>query len=186
MEKVRILGLGGSLGHASSSLAALKIALEAAREEGADVELVDLRELELPMYVHETDAPAAAVRLADAFRRAQGLVWSSPLYHGSMSGAFKNALDWLELLAHDDPPYLGDRPVGLIASAGGAQALQGINSMELSVRALRGLTVPLVVPIARAWQIFGSDGSLKDAKVDKQLKSLGREVVRLSRKLARG
>lgn len=183
MNPVRILGIGGSLGDASSSLAALKIALEAAGAEGAETEIIDMRALELPMYVHETEPPAAATRLAEACRRAHGFLWSSPLYHGSMSGAFKNALDWLELLGHDDPPYLADKPVGLVASAGGAQALQGINSMELSVRALRGYTVPMVVPIARAWQLFEADGTLKDAKVDKQLRALGREVVRVADKL---
>ena len=27
--------------------------------------------------------------------------WSSPAYHGSVSGSFRNALDWLILLATD-------------------------------------------------------------------------------------
>jgi NAD(P)H-dependent FMN reductase len=27
------------------------------------------------------------------------MIWSSPTYHGSVSGSFKNALDWLILLA---------------------------------------------------------------------------------------
>lgn len=183
MAPVRILGIGGSLGPASSSLAALEIALEASRAAGAETEVVDMRTLELPMYVHESASPQSAVAFAEACRWADGFLWSSPLYHGSMSGAFKNALDWLELLGHDHPPYLADKPVGLIASAGGAQALQGINSMELSVRALRGYTVPLVVPIARAWQLFESDGTLKDAKVKKQLETLGGEVVRVAGRL---
>jgi NAD(P)H-dependent FMN reductase len=26
------------------------------------------------------------------------------LYHGTISGSFKNALDWLELLQHRNPP----------------------------------------------------------------------------------
>ncbi|HKT19333.1 MAG TPA: NAD(P)H-dependent oxidoreductase [Stellaceae bacterium] len=30
----------------------------------------------------------------------------TPAYHYSISGSFKNALDFVELLGEDDPPYL--------------------------------------------------------------------------------
>ena len=50
MEPVRVVGLGGSLHAPSNSLAALRIALEGAREAGAEVELMDIRELDLLFY----------------------------------------------------------------------------------------------------------------------------------------
>jgi FMN reductase len=78
------------------------------------------------------------------------MIWSSPTYHGSVSGSFKNALDWLILLAERDPPYLTNKPVGLVTTAGGVQGLQAINSMEFVVRALRGWSVPLVQPVAQS------------------------------------
>jgi len=92
---------------------------------------------------------------------AQGMLWSSPLYHGTISGAFKNALDWLQLLSDRNPPYLTDKVVGLISTAGGTHGLQAVNTMEFVVRALRGWAVPLVLPIPQAWQVF------KDASVAK-------------------
>ena len=49
-EEIKVVGLGGSLAASSSSLAALKIAIEGAAEGGARTELFDLRDLELPMY----------------------------------------------------------------------------------------------------------------------------------------
>jgi FMN reductase len=53
------------------------------------------------------------------------LVWSSPLNHGTVSGAFKNALDWLQLLGDHEPPYLTDKVIGLVSTAGGTHASRG-------------------------------------------------------------
>ena len=47
---VKITGLGGSLSQTSTSLAALRIAIDAAAGAGAEVELFDIREMNLPMF----------------------------------------------------------------------------------------------------------------------------------------
>jgi len=49
-EQLTIVGLGGSLARTSRSLAALKVALDGASEAGAATTLLDLRELDLPLY----------------------------------------------------------------------------------------------------------------------------------------
>ncbi len=179
MPELKVVGIGGSLKERSTSLAALQIALQAAAEAGAETQLFDVRELDLPIYVPRSEEiPKAAQHLADAVYEADGLIWSSPLYHGTISGSFKNVLDWLHLLADRDPPYLTDKVIGLISTAGGVQGLQAINTMEFVVRALRGWAVPLVIPIPRAWKVFDEDGDLHDPKLEEQLQMLGQEVVR--------
>jgi FMN reductase len=186
MSRVRIVGLGGSLAEYSTSLSALNVALEGARDYGADVRLFDLRELNLPMFVPGAGhAPTAALALCDAVAAAQGMLWSSPLYHGTISGAFKNALDWLQLLSERKPPYLTDKVVGLISTAGGTHGLQAVNTMEFVVRALRGWAVPLVLPIPQSWQVF-KDGRLIDKRVEEQLRALGRELARAAHLFAAG
>jgi FMN reductase len=186
MSRVTIVGLGGSLAQPSSSLSALSVALEGAREYGADVQLFNLRELNLPMFVPDLDpAPAAARELCDAVHGAQGMLWSSPLYHGTVSGAFKNALDWFQLLGDRNPPYLTDKVVGLISTAGGTHGLQAVNTMEFVVRALRGWAVPLVLPIPQAWQVF-NDGRVLDKRIEEQLRALGRELARAAQVFAAG
>jgi FMN reductase len=78
---LKIVGLGGSLAAPSRSLAALRAALAGARESGAETDLLDLRELRLPLYVlTETPVPAGARRLLDAAGTSDAMVWSSPLY----------------------------------------------------------------------------------------------------------
>jgi FMN reductase len=122
---LRIVGLGGSLRDASRSRAALAVALERAAAARATVELLDLRELGLPMYSPDlaADPPAVVRTLIDTCYVADGMLWSSPMYNGSVSGAFKNAIDWLHMLGTREPPYLHDEVIGLISAAGGTQGL---------------------------------------------------------------
>jgi FMN reductase len=178
---VRVVGLGGSLRAGSTSRTALEVALEGAAASGADVELIWVRDLALPLYTAEHAPPARAHELADAVHRSDAMIWSSPTYHGSVSGAFKNALDWLILLAERTPPYLSNKPIGLVCTAGGVQGLQAVNSMDYIARALRGWSVPLVLPVGQSWQSFDEAGRLVDEGVAGQLRALGAEVVRAAR-----
>jgi FMN reductase len=182
---VRIVGLGGSLARVSRSRAALQAALAGAERAGADVELLDIRALDLPMYDPDHEEPTeAAARLVEASYAADGLIWSSPMYQGTISGAFKNALDWLHLLGGRDPPYLHDKVIGLISAAGGTQGLQAINTMEFSVRSLRGWAVPYVVPVASAARVFDAEGRIHDDSVARQLEMLGVEVARVAERFS--
>jgi FMN reductase len=182
-KTLTIVGLGGSLTSNSKSRAALETALEGAAGAGAETRLLDIRTLALPMYNPEEDEPTeAAATLIESCYAADGLIWSSPMYQGTISGALKNALDWLHLLGDRDPPYLHDKVIGLISAAGGTQGLQAINTMEFSVRALRGWAVPYVVPVAAAFRVFDSEGRIQNDAVELQLKTLGTEVVRVAQR----
>jgi FMN reductase len=162
--------LGGSLAASSRSRAALVTALGGAAEDGAETELLDLRELDLQLYNPEGEPTAEILRMVESLESADGLLWSSPLYQGSISGSFKNALDWLHLPS--GTVFLTDKVIGLISVAGGTQGLQAINTMEFCARALRGWVVPLVVPVPA--------GHTQDESVERQLKMLGSEVARVA------
>lgn len=184
-KTLSVVGLGGSLRPTSSSRAALKVALDGAADAGARVDLLDLRQLNLPMYDPSSDnVPESVTHFVETAHAADGMIWSSPLYQGSISGSFKNALDWLILLGNREPPHLTDKVIGLISVAGGTQGLQAINTMEFIVRALRGWAVPLVVPIPQSWQAFEDSGRPANPQIEEPLKTLGGEVVRVARRLA--
>jgi FMN reductase len=185
VDQLTVVGLGGSLASVSKSRAALQTALEGAANAGAETELLDIGELNLPLYNPDDDEPTDdAARLIESCYSADGMLWSSPMYQGTISGALKNALDWLHVLGRRDPPYLHDKVIGLISAAGGTQGLQAINTMEFSVRALRGWAVPYVVPVASAARVFDQDGQIHDEGVEAQLRTLGEEVVRVSQRFA--
>jgi FMN reductase len=179
-----VVGLGGSLAESSKSRAALQVALEGAAGAGAETQLLDLRLLDLPLYNPDDEPTETAATLIEAAYAADGLLWSSPLYQGTISGAFKNALDWLHTLGAREPPHLHDKVIGLISAAGGVQGLQAINTMEFSVRALQAWAVPYVVPIANAARVFDRTGHVRDEAVERQLKLLGQEVVRVAERFA--
>ena len=184
---IKVVGLGGSMAAPSRSLAALKLGLAGAQEAGATTELLDLRELSLPMYVPTArEFPPAVHRLLDEVYGAHGVLWSSPLYQGTISGAFKNALDWLHPLESRQPPFLTDKVVGLMSTAGGVYGMQAVNTMEFSVRALRAFAVPLVVPVARAGQAFDAEGRAAEPGTEAMLRRLGQEVVRVARNFQHG
>jgi FMN reductase len=135
------------------------------------------------MYNPDEEEPSElAAKLIESCYTADGLLWSSPMYQGTISGAFKNALDWLHALGDREPPFLHDKVIGLISAAGGTQGLQAINTMEFAVRALRGWAVPYVVPVAAAARVFDEEGRILDQAIELQLKTLGSEVVRVAKR----
>jgi FMN reductase len=183
---VRVVGLGGSLRAESTSRAALQVALDGAAASGAVTQLIWVRDLDLPLYTAEHAIPAAAGQFAETVYGADAMIWSSPTYHGSVSGSLKNALDWLILLAERTPPYLSNKPIGLVSTAGGVQGLQAVNTMDFIARSLRGWSVPLVMPVPQSWRSFDPEGRLIDEAVGAQLRAVGAEVARAARQFQAG
>ena len=185
-ERIHVVGLGGTLRENSTSRWALEHALKAAETAGATTELLALADLDLPMFkpgkaLHEY-GPSVA-RLVTAARSADAMIWSTAGYHGTIAGATKNALDFLEFLAKDAMPYLHDRVVGLIATAGGElAAVNALNAMAHTAHALRGTVAPLMIAIPRSWAVFDQDGRMLDPKWASRLDQLGRLVVNLAEK----
>ena len=189
-RKRHVVGIGGTLREGSTGLSALKEALGAAKEAGATTELLGLRELDLPMYEpgKSLDEYGENVeKLVEAMRGADALLWSTAAYHGTLAGVTKNALDFAQYLARDERPYLEDRVVGLIATAGGGMAaVNAINAMVNVIHALRGVAAPLSVPVSQYWKAFDEEGNVRDEGVARRLESLGGLVVEMAAKLGSG
>jgi FMN reductase len=158
-----ILIMGGSYAKHSATTVLMRYTAKLFEERGMAHELLPLSALDLPFYhpdLHENEYPPAEF-LLNAFRKARAFVWCTPSYHYSISGAFKNAIDFLELTAEDDPPYLGGRLVGLIAtSSGPIAAVHAIGAMEQIVHALRGYVVPATAPICPVKAAVDAEGGV--------------------------
>jgi FMN reductase len=184
---LKVVGVGGTLRESSTSLGALRRSLGAAEEAGAETELLDLRELRLPMY--EPGRPLEdygdnVQHFVEALREADALLISTAAYHGTLAGVTKNALDFAQFLGRDGRPYFDGRVVGLISTAGGDQAATNANgAMVHTVHALRGVVAPLMVTIPKTWQRSDDEGNITDDGYAKRLDSLGRLVVGLSEKI---
>lgn len=158
-DQLTVLGIGGSLSAHSRTGVLLRTALVEARGQGMRPRVYDLRKYRLPLFEPDLDAdlPATAKLLLSEARAADALVFASPAYHGTISGAFKNALDYLQLLAGDDPPWLSGKAIALMSVCTGYGAGgQVITAMDHACRALRAVSVPTIVVAAE--EAFGRDG----------------------------
>jgi FMN reductase len=142
---MNLVALGGSLREQSLSAAALRASVEMAASLGANTQLLDLRLLGLPTYIPDVpieayppDCQAKLLHFVRVVRDADAMLWATPTYHGSMSGAFKNAIDYMQMLAQDPAPYLQGKAVGLIAVGDSSP----FTSMSACVHELRAWLAP--------------------------------------------
>jgi len=180
---VRIAAIGGSTRPGSTTEMALRCAAAAAQAQGAEVTYVVGRDLLLPIYdVQSEERSDAARTLVDAVRSANGLLIASPGYHGGISGMVKNALDYVEDLADNDPPYLHGRAVGCISVAHGWQATVGtLSQIRQTVHALRGWPTPLGGAVNSQVTRFDAEAQPDDPAVADQLATIGRQVLEFAR-----
>jgi len=119
-------------------------------DKGYSVTQTNVCDAKIPFFELRQPHPVAAVEeMVEKFLRSDLQVWLTPLYHGGMTGAMKNCLDWLELTSRLERPYLTDKVVGLVCWADGGQAMQGINAMDAVAKALRAWVIPYTVPLVK-------------------------------------
>jgi FMN reductase len=166
----------------AASERALRMAADAATDAGALVTFVAGRDLMLPIYDTESAERDPGTRaFVEAVRAADGLLLSSPGYHGAMSGMIKNALDYVEDLRNDERPYLDGRAIGLIAVAHGWQTAVGtLNQLRQVAHSLRAWPAPLGVAINDSVGAIGDGPDTTDPSALRQLQTVGRQVVQFA------
>lgn len=95
MDKIRVLGIAGSIRRGSYNRALLRAALDEAPKDMHIETYEGLREL--PHYdndVHEAGDPAGVRHLKQLIEAADGLLFVTPEYNYNMPGVLKNAIDW--------------------------------------------------------------------------------------------
>lgn len=175
-DKVRVVGICGSLRKKSYTRLALKLALHGAEDTGAETHLIDLREYQLVFCDGgDSDPPKDVGRLAEEVKRAQGILLATPEYHGGYSGVLKNALD---LMGFDE---FEGKMIGLVGVSGGNMGAFGaLNSLRSVGRALHAWVVPEQVAVANVDEVFDDEGNCKDEAIERRLKAVGRQVAKFA------
>ncbi|MBD2776449.1 NADPH-dependent FMN reductase [Iningainema tapete] len=176
---VKVVGIGGSLRKDSYTQMALGIAAQRVEALGAEVEILDLRLLQLPFCNGEKEYPdyPDVQRLREATSRADGLILATPEYHGGVSGVLKNALD---LMSFDE---FSDKVTGLISVLGGQPNSNALNEMRLIMRWVHGWVIPEQIAIGQAWKAFDGEGKLLDEKLSQRFDEFAQSLVENTRKL---
>ena len=177
-----IVGLGGTMTADSSSERVLRHVLRTCEAAGARTLCFDGQALDMPMYGFGTPRTEKVAAMIDGLRRADGIIITSPGYHGTVSGLIKNALDYVEDMAKDERPYFEGRAVGLITVAAGWQATgTTLATLRSIVHALRGWPTPMAVTVNSRMPVLAEDGTVCDAALGNQLDTLASQVVGFAR-----
>lgn len=176
---VKIVGIGGSLRPNSYSQIALSLAAARVEALGAEMEILDLRAMQLPFCNGEDkylDYPDVE-RLRNTVKLADGLILATPEYHGSVSGVLKNALDLMDF------EQLDGKVTGLISVLGGQPNSNALNDLRVIMRWVHAWVIPEQIAVGQAWKAFGSDGKILDEKLSQRFDQFAQSLVENTRKL---
>ncbi|MBD2541188.1 arsenical resistance protein ArsH [Coleofasciculus sp. FACHB-SPT36] len=156
----RILFLYGSLRERSYSRLLAEEAARIIEGFGAETKFFDPRELPIHGSV-EADHPKVQ-ELRNLSLWSEGQVWSSPEMHGNITGILKNQIDWIPLTLGAVRPTQG-RTLAVMQVSGGSQSFNAVNTMRILGRWMRMFTIPNQSSVAKAYNEFNEDGTMKDS-----------------------
>ncbi|WP_374562501.1 NADPH-dependent FMN reductase [Ideonella sp.] len=192
---MKLLLISGSQRQGSFNLSLAHVVAGLARARGAEVNLLDLRALALPLYDGDLEAasgvPAGARTLQAALAEADAMLVVTPEYNGFPTPLVINAFDWLSRLGAGDGLPTGlattaNKPVGLLSASPGA--LGGLRSMNY-LRQYFQMNFQMVVQpqqnaLSRAGDAFDESGALKDPKTAAAVAGVVDALLAFAAKLA--
>jgi len=137
--------------------------------KGHHVQLLNLNEQPVPLYNpdEKSDDDPNLAQLKQMMNEAQGIILSTPEYHGSISGVLKNALDHLGSEQFDSKPVLS------ISSAGGSVGTSSLTQIQTMVRVLHGINSPEWISMGNNQNSFDEQGvPLNNAIKERTIRAL--------------
>ncbi|GAA4431660.1 MULTISPECIES: NADPH-dependent FMN reductase [Bremerella] len=190
MSQTKILAFAGSARRDSYNKKLVAIAAKGAEEAGAEVTLVDLADFPMPIYDGDLEEsqgiPENAQVLKELFLAHQGLLIACPEYNSSITPLLKNTIDWVSRPAPGEGPlaaYQGKVCSIMSASPGGLGGLRGLVSVRMILGNIGVVVLPKQMAISQANNAFADDGSLKDAKQQETVLSLGKTLSEFLNKM---
>lgn len=179
MDSVRILAMAGCLRKESLNKKLLAVAVADLRAKGAEVDVLDLHDIDMPLYDQDIEDTAGLPPGALAFKRriglANGLLFASPEYNASIPGPFKNALDWAS--RGTDDPLRGKIAALMSASPGLFGGIRMNPHLRQVMRALGVYVIHEQVTLGHATEAFDEAGALRSTHVINQVDTLARCLI---------
>jgi NAD(P)H-dependent FMN reductase len=166
-DTFNVLGVAGSIRQGSYSTRSLKIALEYAKKQGAEVRLLDLNTVVLPLYDPSAPASKEVEHTTEAIAWADAFILASPDYHGSISGALKNFLDYFY-------EEFAGKVFGYIV-ASHEKGLTVMEQMRTAVRQCYGWSMPYGVSINGPQDFTGDE--IRNTRLSNRLHMMARDLV---------
>ena len=191
MSDLRILAFAGSTRELSFNNRLVRIAEVGARDAGASVTHVDLRDYRLPLFAQDDESaggkPDAAKALKALMVSHEGFLISAPEYNSSITGVLKNAIDWVSRPDPDDespmPAFRGKVVTIMSASPGALGGLRGLVHVRSILGNLGCLVLPDQVAVSKAHEAFAEDGTLVDQRQHQRIVGLGKTLAETASRL---
>lgn len=187
----RILAFAGSTRRRSWNKQLVAIAAEGARQAGAEVTLIDLKDYPLPLFDEDLEAesglPASAVALQELFLAHQGLLIASPEYNSSVTAVLKNTIDWVSRGSGERAPlaaFQGKAAALISASPGGLGGMRGLVHLRAILGNINVLVLPQQYSVSQAFAAFDEQGRLTDSHQDGTVRQIGAALAHIVAKLS--
>lgn len=184
----RLLAFSGSSRSGSFNTRLVQAAASLATAQGAEVEMLDLRSLELPLYDADLEAaeglPAGVVALKEKMGAAGGFLIGCPEYNGSITPALKNAIDWASRRAEGEAPLAAfdGKVAGLLAaSPGGLGGIRGLTHVRTILAGIGVWVAPSTVSLPAAHEAFDDTGAVANERARARLEKLVGELLHFLR-----
>ncbi len=163
----KILFLYGSLRQRSYSRLLAEEAARVIKQFGAEVEFfhpqdLPLADISLTQNPDESLLPEPVKRLRKLVNWCEAMVWVSPEVHGNLSSVIKNQIDWIPLSLGAVRPTQG-KLLAVMQVCGGSQSFNVVNSLRVLGRWMRMFTIPNQSSVAKAYEQFNDDGTMKES-----------------------
>jgi arsenic resistance protein ArsH len=156
----RILILYGSLRERSYSRLLAEEGGRILSALGCDVRFFD--PADLPVKAPGKEEHSKVQELRQLSQWSEGQVWSCPEMHGTITGVFKNQIDWIPLSIGAVRPTQG-RTLAVMQVSGGSQSFNTVNTLRVLGRWMRMITIPNQSSVPKAYREFHPDGRMKDS-----------------------
>lgn len=177
----KILAFSGSLRAESYNQRLVKIAADAAQNAGAEVTLISLRDFPMPLFDEDLEAeqgkPEKAKELKALFLSHDALLIASPEYNSMITGALKNAIDWVSRADSEDEAPLaalaGKTAAILSASPGGYGGARSLGFLRPFLANVKVTVLQEEFSLPKAHEAFADDGNLLNAEYAAKVSAIG-------------
>jgi chromate reductase len=181
----KVLAFSGSLRAESFNQKLVKIAAEGAREAGAQVTVISLKDFPMPLFDQDIEdasgKPEKAKELKKLFLEHDALLIASPEYNSMITAALKNALDWVSRVDSEDEKPLfaiaGKTAAILSASPGGYGGSRSLGFLRPFLENVKVTVIENQFSLPSAHEAFGEDGNLLNEGDLNKVKALGRALA---------
>jgi chromate reductase, NAD(P)H dehydrogenase (quinone) len=161
IAETKVLAFAGSTRKDSYNKMLLKDAVDMARQMGAVVTVIDLKDYPMPFYDADIESSKGMPKNAKLFRQLMvdndAFIIASPEYNASVSAVLKNALDWASRGENGTPSrqaFKGKKFAIMSTSPGPLGGARGLKHLQAVIQDVGGIVVPKQVSIPYAQNYF--------------------------------